>query len=137
MDYTVKLVPKQKLVIVNKAKCDVSNLYCKFNLQTLNGAAQQLKTKAGFKLYIYIAKNIDKYTFALSGKDFQEWAGVGKTAYDTAVDELITCGYLVKRQGTKQTYDFYENGREKIVATNPKVKLKVDINGLDVSGFQF
>ena len=130
MDYTIKLVPNQKLVVVNKAKCDVANLYCKINLQALNGAAQKLKSKAGFKLYIYIAKNIDKYTFALSGKDFQAWAGVSKGAYDTAVADLIHCGYLVQRKGTKQTYDFYENGREKLVATNPKAKLKVDVKSI-------
>ena len=76
----------------------------------LNTACYRLQSKAGFKLYIYLAKNKNKYTFALSGTAFQAWAGVGKTAYDTAVAELINCGYLKLRAGKKRTYDFYEDG---------------------------
>lgn len=108
----VKLVPNQKLIIVNKAESNKKNLYCILNLQALDRAVNVLQSLAGIKLYLYLAKNQDKYIFALSSSHFKEWAGVGKTAYDTAVAELITNGYLVHRAGTKDTYDFFEDGEE-------------------------
>lgn len=121
---TIKLVPNQKLIVVNKAESNKKNLYCILNLQALNKACYVLQSKAGLKLYLYLAKNQDKYIFALSSKDFEEWAGVAKSAYDTAVKELIDNGYLVKKAGHKQTYDFYENGKVVIVPTTPIAKEK-------------
>ena len=134
-DRTVKLVPNQKLIIVNKAESNKKNLYCVLNLQALDRACNVLQSKAGIKLYLYLAKNQDKYTFALSSRHFEEWAGVSKTAYDTAVKELIDNGYLVLKKDKKETYDFYESGKEAIKVTNPIVKL-LEEEKKD-SGFEF
>lgn len=122
---TIRLVPNQKLIVVNKAESNKKNLYCILNLQALDKACNVLQSKAGVKLYLYLAKNQDKYIFALSSKDFEEWAAVGKTAYDTAIQELIDNGYLVKRAGRKETYDFYENGK----VINPVAKLMEQDSG--------
>ena len=124
---TVKLVPNQKLIIVNKAVSNKQNLYCVLNLAALDKASKTLQSKAGFKLFIYLAKNQRNYTFALSGKAFQEWSGFGKTSYDTAVQELLDNGYLVKRDGKKQTYDFFEYGKDK--NSIPRVQKKIEDNG--------
>lgn len=128
----VKLYPNQKLVVVNKAESNKKKLYCILNLQALDLATNVLQSKAGLKLYLYIAKNQDKYIFALSSDDFMKWAGVKKTAYDTAVRELIDNGYLVKRSQTKHTYDFYESGRAVIKTTNP-----IAVNIAEQNGFVF
>ena len=134
-DRTIKLVPNQKLIIVNKAESNKKNLYCVLNLQALDRACNVLQSKAGIKLYLYLAKNQDKYIFALSSRHFEEWAGVSKTAYDTAVQELIDNDYLVLKEGTKGTYNFYESGKETINVTNPIVKLlEQEIKN---SGFEF
>ena len=126
IEKTVQLVPNQKLIVVNKAESNKKNLYCVLNLQALDRACNILQSKAGIKLYLYLAKNQDKYTFALSSSAFTEWAGVSRTAYNTAVEELIENNYLVLMAGTKQTYNFYEYGKEKIVPTNPIAQLSVD-----------
>ena len=128
-DRTIKLVPNQKLIVVNKAESNKKHLYCILNLQALDRACNVLQSKAGIKLYLYLAKNQNKYIFALSSKDFEEWAGVGKTAYDTAVSELIAFDYLVKRAGTKDTYDFNESGKENIKVTNPVAQRKEPDDG--------
>ena len=93
IERTVKVVPNQKLIVVNKAESNKKNLYCILNLQALDRAANVLQKKASFKLYVYLAKNQNKYIFALSSQDFEEWAGVAKTAYDSAVQELIDNGF--------------------------------------------
>ena len=124
---TVKLVPNQKLIIVNKAVSNKQNLYCVLNLAALDKASKTLQSKAGFKLFIYLAKNQQNYTFALSGKAFEEWSGFGKTSYDTAVQELLDNGYLVKHDGKKQTYDFFEYGIDK--STIPRVTKEAEDNG--------
>ena len=123
---TVNLVPHQKLIVVNKAESNKKNLYCILNLESLNRACNALQTKAGIKLFLYLAKNQNKYSFALSSKDFEEWAAVGKTAYDSAIRELIDKGYLVKRDESKEIYDFYENG--KIIDNSVKKAKKEDKN---------
>ena len=128
IERTIKLVPNQKLIVVNKAVSNKKNLYCILNLQALNRACYILQSKAGIKLYLYLAKNQNKYIFALSSQDFLNWSGVSRRAYDTAVKELIEYGYLVKRREKKNTYDFNESGRETIKATNPIVDLIEDSN---------
>lgn len=117
---TIKLVPNQKLIIVNKAKSNKENHYCILNLKSLDRACSLLQSKAGIKLYLYLAKNQHKFILSLSSADFIEWAGVSRTAYNTSISELIENGYLVLREGTKETYDFYENGIGKERETKTK-----------------
>ena len=130
IEKTVNCVPHQKLIIVNKAVSNKKNLYCILNLKALDRAVNVLQSTARIKLYLYFAKNQDKYFFALSSKHFKEWAGVGKTAYDTAIAELIEKGYLVHKAGTKNTYDFYEDGEDRKIG-QPKDKEK------SKDGFEF
>ena len=108
----IKSVPNQKIVNVNKEPCDKKNLYSRNNLKALDTAAKTLQSKGGFKLWTYIAKNADKYTFALSNKDFKEWSGLARTAYDTAVQELITEKYLVEKEPGSNIYIFHELPKE-------------------------
>lgn len=122
----IKLYKNQKLIIVNKAESNKTHLYCVLNLKELDKACNNLQSKAGVKLYLYLAKNQHKYTFALSGKEFEKWAGVSKSAYDTSVKELIELGYLQLREGTDSTYDFFESGR-----AGKRIKKPEEKNGFE------
>ena len=65
---------------------------------------------------MYLAKNQDKYQFALSSAHFIAWSGLGIKAYNTAFDELVDEGYL--KQCGKNQYIFYD----KSPIESPKVK---------------
>lgn len=95
----------QKTINVQKESCNKSNLYAMYNLNALQTAMIDLKGEA-FKLWVYIGKNQNGYTFALSKVDAIKWGIGSKSSYDRAVKELIEKGYLVEK--SKNHYDFYE-----------------------------
>lgn len=127
---TIKTVPNQRVISVNKAPADKEHLYTCINLQALNMACRSLQSKAGIKLYLYLAKNQDKYTFALSSADFMEWAGVKRDAYNSAFKELVDNGYLFSIGSNR--FVFYEAGKSHSFVDNPEskpiVKDKKDFN---------
>lgn len=104
-------VPNQRAIQVVKEPADKNHLYTANNLAAIDEAARYLQSKAGFKLYFYIAKNQNKYEFLLSSKHFCEWAGVGITAYTSAFEELEKNGYLFLKEGTKDDYIFYDKSQ--------------------------
>lgn len=108
MNTILKTVPNQRIISVVKEIANKDNLYTINNLKALNEAAKRLQSKGGFKLYIYIAKNQNNYKFALSSSDFITWSGVGIRAYNTAFQELVDNGYLVKKDNSNTIYTFYE-----------------------------
>lgn len=99
-----KTVPNQKVVKVNKEKCDKDNLYATINIDAMEQAAQKLDAGA-FKLWMYFAKNQNNFEFALSSKDVLETFGIKAKQYNNAVEELITKGYLVAEGGNKYTFN--------------------------------
>ena len=101
----METVANQKTVNVQKEKCSKDNLYAMYNLNALQDAMIDLKGEA-LKLWLYIGKNQDGYTFALSKVDAIKWGIGSKSSYDRAVKELIEKGYLVKTSGNH--YNFYE-----------------------------
>lgn len=109
----IMAVPNQKIIEVNKQLSDKNHYYSIHNLNALDYAAINLQSTVGFKLYIYIAKNQDKYKFDLSNVLFCKWTGCGRTAYNSAVRELIDKGYLVEDNNKKNHFKFYEYPRIK------------------------
>lgn len=101
----IQTTPNQKTIKVNKQKCDRDNPYSAFNLQALQTAMSGLKGEA-FKLWVYLNKNRDSHTIALSAVDALAWGIGSKSSYDRAVSKLIEKGYLVKQEGN--LYRFYE-----------------------------
>lgn len=99
-------VPNQKVINVNKQPADKDNIYAVINIEAMEKAAQDLESKAGFKLWCYFAKNQNGYQFALSSKAVENQMGIKIKAYNAAIAELIEKGYLVKSEGNN--YDFYE-----------------------------
>ena len=101
-------VPNQRIITVQKAKADKNHLYTTINLNSLQRACKCLKTIGGIKLFLYMAKNQNKYTFELSRASFMEWSGLAETAYRSGIAELIDKGYLVNTKGS--FYVFHEDG---------------------------
>ena len=134
-------VPNQREITVAKAPTDKAHLYTANNLAALDEAARRLQSKGGFKLYMYLAKNQDKYNFNLSSNDFMLWSGLGYTAYDTAFKELEAEGYLCLKEGTKTIYTFFDKSQlpkkeEAITIEIPKAKVE-EIKEVKENHFQF
>ena len=100
----IKTVPNQKVVKINKEPCNKNNLYAAINLQAMEKAAIDLDA-AGFKLWIYFAKNQCGYEFALSSKDVLDSFGMKRDQYNSAIEKLTKKGYLVKIEGNKYTFN--------------------------------
>ena len=107
----IETVPNQRVLTIHKEPTDKAHLYTSNNLAALDEAAYQLQSKAGFKLYMYLAKNQDKYNFALSSSQFVAWAGVGLTAYNSAFKELEEKGYLIPKEEGSTIYTFYDKSQ--------------------------
>lgn len=102
----IKTVPNQRVLTIDKQPTDKQHFYTANNLKALDQAAGRLQSKGGFKLYMYLAKNQDKYHFALFSSDFCAWSGLGIKAYNSAFDELVTEGYLIEKG--KNNYIFHD-----------------------------
>ena len=50
---------------------------------------------------------MDNFHLALSSVDFQHALGVSDSSYRRAVEDLLGAGYLIMRNGKKNTLDFY------------------------------
>lgn len=111
MPQKIATVPNQRILTINKEPTDKEHKYTVNNLEAIDEAAFNLQKKASFKLYIYLAKNQDKYKFALSSSHFMAWAGVAKTAYDSAFKELEEKGYLIQKEADSNIYTFYDKSR--------------------------
>lgn len=108
----IKTVPNQRVISINKEPTDKQHLYTANNLIALDEAATRLQSIGGFKLYIYLAKNQNNYTFALSSKDFMQWSGLGKQAYTSAFEDLVRQGYLIQDKKQKNKYTFYDKSQQ-------------------------
>lgn len=103
-------VPNQKVVHVNRQKCDKNFLQIsKENWYTANKDLGPY----GLQLYLYIAGNRDGFDFALSQEAAERDAGITKTTFHKYVKVLIEKGYLVPRKENSNVYDFYEVPKRK------------------------
>ena len=101
----MKTVPNQKVVTTKGAKHDKQNKYGVINIAAMELAMATLKPNT-FKLWCYMAKNQNDYTFALSCADACRFCDMSKPTYLSSVQELIDNGYLVNT--SSNNYDFYE-----------------------------
>lgn len=119
--------PNQKDVTVHKEPCNRENIYAMFNLAAFNKAMADLNSSA-FILWLYIAENQEGYNFALSNVAFKNATGIGKTAYDNAIKELIDKRYLVVVEGKKTSFNFYETPLEEAIVVGPQNNDRLDIS---------
>lgn len=80
--------------------------FARMHMDALQVAMKELRGES-FKLWVYINKNADGYTFDLSQKACAEW-GIKKDAYYTARTKLIESGYLVPQTEGSNVLLFYE-----------------------------
>ena len=102
--------PNQKLYIINK-KIEEGDLFIMLKWEDYCQAARELSPSA-LNLYMYLAKNQDKYNFALSSSDFCNWSGLGIAAYRTAFEELEKQGYLIINGSSTNNYIFYDKAQK-------------------------
>ena len=96
-------VPNQKIVQIGKRTVrDGKNLYATMNLEALQQAMNTLKGSS-LKMWLYLNKNQEKYTFELSRAACLEW-GIKKDSYYDGVRELVEKGYLVQSRGGSNYY---------------------------------
>lgn len=112
MPKPIETVPNQRVLTIHKEPTDKQHKYTCNSLEALGEAAKRLQSKGGFKLYMYLAKNQDKYNFALSSSDFCNWSGLGIAAYRTAFEELEKQGYLIINGSSTNNYIFYDTAQK-------------------------
>lgn len=105
-------VPNQRTITIKKEESNKQNLYTINNLEAINEALYRLQSKLGIKLYLYFAKNQDKYRFDFFSSDFCKLCRCSLTGYNTAFAELEQEGYLVLKPGTQTIYTFYEKSQK-------------------------
>ena len=101
----METVANQKTITTKAAKHDKNNLYAMLNIEAMGAAMETLKPNT-FKVWCYLAKNQNNYTFALSKVDTCKYCNISKPTYLACIQELIDIGYLVNTSGNH--YDFYE-----------------------------
>ena len=101
----METVPNQKTITTKAAAHDKQNIYAMLNIEAMQEAMALLKPNT-YKLWCYMAKNQNNYTFALSCVDACNFCKMTKPTYLKCVQELIEAGYLVNTSGNH--YDFYE-----------------------------
>lgn len=123
---TINTVPNQRCLTIHKEPTDKQHLFTANNLAALDEAARRLQSKGGFKLYMYLAKNQNKYHFALSSNDFCCWSGLGIAAYRTAFEELENQGYLIRKEDSQTNYIFYDKAqKEDIEAAKDNIQVEI------------
>ncbi len=60
-----------------------------------------------YKMWRYLSKNKDGYVSALSPVDVCNYTGLSDKVYRSAVNSLISKGYLKRRDEQKNAFDFY------------------------------
>jgi hypothetical protein len=101
----------QKVVTTMKAKCDGDNYYSPVNINAASKAMAILKPNT-FKLWFYLGKNQNNYTFALSKVDAMQFCNISRATYLNGIKELIDTGYLVQDGDGSNHYNFYELPQE-------------------------
>ena len=94
-------VPNQKVVHVNRQKCDKN--FLQISKDNWYAANKDLGPY-GLQLYLYIAGNRDGFDFALSQEAAERDAGITKTTFHKYVKVLIEKGYLVPRKENSNIY---------------------------------
>lgn len=101
-------VPNQKIVQIGKRTVrNGQNLYATMNLEALQLATKTLKGSS-LKMWLYLNKNQEKYTFELSRAACLEW-GIKKDSYYDGIRELTEKGYLIQAREGSNLYTFYES----------------------------
>lgn len=127
--------PNQQIVIVSKCATDKQHPYTIINLEAMDLALATLKG-CDLALWLYIAKNQNKYSFALSRVDFCRSTAYSKNSYHNAIASLKEKGYLVQKEDGSNVYIFYEGGAS--VPSKEDVEIEIPQPKQEqINGFKF
>lgn len=99
-----KYANQKTVELADRVPRNKENIYSTINIAALQQAMINIKGEA-LKLWLYINKNQDNYTFDLSQKELEKW-GLKKDSYYNAIAKLVELGYLEIRDNNKLI--FYE-----------------------------
>ena len=94
--------PNQKTVRVHRPKYESNFLL--IGHEDWTAACKNLSSST-FKLFLYLADNMDGYKLALSRVAVNDEIGISDSSYKRAVNELTAKGYIVQERGN--SYNFY------------------------------
>lgn len=100
--------PNQKTVVAEHMPHD--SLHTGYGCLNINAVCRAKRALNGnaFALYIRCVLNRQGFPYALSPSSFKADMGISENGYQSAVKELISKGYLVKRQDGRNAYTIYE-----------------------------
>ena len=99
-------VENQKVITTKNAEYGTEgNKFARINLIAAE-EAMNLLTPSTFKLWFYLAKNQNDYTFALSCVDACRFCKISASTFHKGIQELDKAGYLVNTQGNH--FNFFE-----------------------------
>lgn len=111
----------QRVVTTMKAECNEKNVYSPVNIKAMRDAMNVLKAST-FKIWMYLGKNQNDYTFALSKVDVMSFCHISRSTYLAGINELIEQRYLILREPGSNHYDFYEVPPPEILVTTHKAE---------------
>jgi len=94
--------PNQRIIHINKN--DYKGNYLTIGNDEWINASKDLKPIT-FRLYLYLASNMNGFDLALSRQAVINKIGISKNSYINGINELKKKGYIVLKQGN--VYDFY------------------------------
>ena len=100
-------VPNQKIIICDtwEGKTPDGAKYSML-IHEINSEAMIRLPGNAYKLYHYLYSNKKGFRLALSPVDVKNKTGMGKDAYDKAVQDLMNKGYLAPIEGKRATFQF-------------------------------
>ena len=97
--------PNQSIVTIHKPQYKES--FLQVSIDEWQEAFIKLPARISFALYLYLCGNKNGFPLALSSADFQKRLNVSDSSYRRAGEDLLAAGYLIMRNGKKNTMDFY------------------------------
>ena len=82
-----------------------------------DSAAMKELSHCGYKLYQYLCKNLNGFTFDLSAVDAINYTGISANSYDRAVKELIEKRFLIPCPKRNNAFDFFVVGGDNTIIT--------------------
>ena len=100
--------PNQKTIEVAKQDKATKDKLIAVRGQKAERIAAQTLTHSALKLWMAITQNNNGYIFALSSTAMAEEWGLPIASYKRAVKELQEKGYMVAKEGKKNSFIFYD-----------------------------
>lgn len=101
----------QKVVNIHRDFPKEKEPYVKIKTQRLVDVMNALSPNA-FKLYIYFIGNKDGWKMFYSSAEAVACTGMSKPTEMRMFEELVNKGFLVKKEGSTNEYEFYEEAQK-------------------------